>query len=47
MNEYQSAMIGLLSADAKTPYENFLKDRLAIRKMVDVDCATYNIPNDL
>lgn len=47
MNEYQSAQIGLLSADAKIPYENFLKDRLAIRKMVDADCTTYNIPNDL
>lgn len=47
MNEYQSAMLGLLPEDAKLPYENFLKDRLSIRKMVDADCETYNIPIDL
>lgn len=47
MNEYQSAILGLLSEEAKLPYENFLKDRLAIRKMVDADCETYNIPMDL
>lgn len=47
LNDYQSAVIGLLSEDAKIPYENFLKDRIAIRKMVEADCETYNIPNDL
>ena len=35
VNEYQSAMLGLLAESAKSPYENFLKDRLAIREMVD------------
>ena len=47
VNEYQSAEIGLLPPDSKVPYENFLKDRLAIRNMVDTDCETYNIPMDL
>ena len=47
VNEYQSAVLGLLDEDYKKPYENFLKDRLAIRDMVDADCETYNIPNDL
>lgn len=47
VNEYQSAVMGLLPESAKTPYENFLKDRLAIRAMVDADCETYNIPIDL
>lgn len=47
VNEYQSALLGLLDDDAKKPYEDFLKDRLAIRGMVDTDCKTYNIPNDL
>lgn len=47
VNEYQSAMLGLLAPDAKLPYENFLKDRLVIRQMVDADCETYNIPMDL
>lgn len=44
MNEYQSAVIGLLAEDAKLPYEEFLKDRLAIRNMIQADCETYNIP---
>ena len=47
VNEYQSAELGILSPDAKVPYEEFLRDRLAIRKMVDADCETYNIPTDL
>ena len=47
VNEYQSAMLGLMPEDAKKPYEDFLKDRLAIRDMVDADCETYDIPNDL
>ena len=32
---------------AKKPYEDFLRDRLAIREMVDSDCKTLNIPMDL
>ena len=47
MNEYQSAVLGIMSEEAKIPYENFLRDRLAIRSMVDADCETYNIPTDL
>lgn len=47
VNEYQSAVLGLLAEDAKIPYENFLKDRLEIRKMVDADAETYKIPMDL
>lgn len=47
MNEYQSAMLGLLDDSYKKPYENFLKDRLAIRNMIDADAETYNIPTDL
>lgn len=46
-NEYQSALLGLLPAEDKKPYEDFLKDRLNIRSMVDADCATYNIPENL
>lgn len=47
VNEYQSAALGLLSEDAKKPYEDFLKDRLAIRRMIQEDCETYNIPDEL
>ncbi|MCX4278717.1 MULTISPECIES: hypothetical protein [Bacteroidales] len=47
VNEYQSAVLGLLPDDYKKPYEAFLKDRLAIRNMVDSDCSTLNIPIDL
>lgn len=47
VNEYQSATLGIMSPDAKQPYEDFLRDRLAIRKMVDADCETYKIPTDL
>ena len=47
MNEYQSAVLGLLDEDYKKPYEDFLKDRLAIRSMIDADAETYNIPTDL
>lgn len=47
VNEYQSAVLGLLAEEAKLPYEEFLKERLAIREMVQADCETYNIPIDL
>ena len=47
VNEYQSAMLGLMPETAKKPYEDFLRDRLAIREMVDSDCKTLNIPMDL
>lgn len=47
LSEYQSAEIGLLPKDAKLPYKEFLKDRLAIRAMVEEDCKQNNIPIDL
>jgi len=47
VNEYQSSVLGLLPPEYKKPYEDFLKDRIAIRKMVDSDCATLNIPMDV
>ena len=47
INEYQSATLGLIDESHKTPYEEFLVDRLAIRDFVDQDCETYNIPIDL
>jgi hypothetical protein len=47
VNEYQSAALGIMAPDAKKPYEDFLRDRLAIREMVDADCETYKIPTDL
>lgn len=47
VNEYQSAELGLLHADAKIPYQEFLKDRLSIRDMVDADCEAHSIPNSI
>lgn len=47
VNEYQSAELGILAPDAKVGYENFLRDRVAIRNMVDADCSTLNIPMEL
>ncbi len=47
VNEYQSAVMGLLPDNYKKPYADYLSDRLAIRKMVDDDCAALNIPMDL
>lgn len=45
-NEYQSACMGLLDKSFKVPYEEFLKDRLAIRAMVDKDAEENNLPID-
>ena len=47
VNEYQSSVLGILPPEYKKPYEDFLKDRIAIRNMVDSDCATLNIPMDV
>lgn len=47
VNEFQSAKLGIAPKEAAKPYEDFLRDRLAIRKMVDGDCAALNIPTDL
>ncbi len=46
-NDYQAANLGVLDESYKTGYINFLKDRKAIKEMVDADCLTLNIPNDL
>lgn len=46
-NDYQAADLGVLDESYKTGYINFLKDRKAIKEMVDADCLTLNIPNDL
>lgn len=47
VNEFQSAKLGIAPKEAAKPYEDFLRERLAIRNMVDSDCAALNIPNDL
>ncbi len=44
VNEYQSALLGLLDNSHKTPYEDFLADRLVIRAFVEADCNALNIP---
>jgi len=36
-NEYQSAVLGLLPESYKEPYQNFLRDRIAIKSMIDQD----------
>ena len=46
INDYQAALLGFLDESYKAAYENFLKDRKAIKAMVDADCKTLNIPND-
>jgi hypothetical protein len=46
-NDYQSAELGLLDDSFKKPYEDFLKDRIAIRTSVINDCQTHNVPDDL
>ena len=47
VNEYQSAVLGLLDESYKKPYEDFLRERLAVRSDIDTDCKTYNVPTDL
>lgn len=47
VNEYQSAVLGLLDPSYEEPYKAFLRDRLVIRAAVDNDCATINIPTEL
>lgn len=47
VNEYQSAVLGLMDESAKIPYEDFLRDRIAIRDMVNDDCEANNVPLDL
>lgn len=46
-NEYESAQLGILPVEHKKPYEDFLRERVAIRAMVDADCLECNIPIDL
>ena len=47
INDYQAAGLGLLDDTYKSGYENFLKDRKAIKEMIDADCLTLKLPNDL
>lgn len=47
VNEYQSAALGILDDSAKAPYEAFLRERIALRNMIDADCNALNIPIDL
>ena len=47
INEYQSAKLGIAPDEAAKPYEDFLRDRLAIRAMVNRDCENCNIPSSL
>lgn len=47
VNEYQSAKLGILPEDMAKPYEDFLRERLAMRQMVDKDCADNKVPTDL
>lgn len=47
VNEYQSAVLGLLDPSFEEPYKAFLVDRLAIRESVDADCSIANIPTEL
>ena len=46
INEYQSAVFGILPKSAKKPYEDYLKERLAISEMIDNDCKVLGIPNE-
>jgi hypothetical protein len=43
MNEYRSAELGLLDDSYKTPYEEFLQDRLNLRASITVDCEMFNV----
>lgn len=46
-NEFKSAELGLLDESFKEPYIDFLRDRLAIRKMVNDECLNLKIPIEL
>ncbi len=46
VNEFNSAQVGLLPDEYKTPYEAFLLHRINLREMVMEDCTTNNIPLD-
>ena len=47
INEYNSAKLGLMDESKITAYTEFLRDRIAIRNMVDQDAAANHIPTDL
>lgn len=47
LNEFKSAEFGLLDESFKQPYLDFLRDRLAIRAMVNEQCLTCKIPTEL
>jgi len=41
-NEYNSAVLGILTEEAKAPYIAFLNDRLTLHQMVEDDFANIN-----
>ena len=47
LNEFQSAQNGILDESYKEPYLDFLRDRLAMREMINNECETLNIPIEL
>lgn len=46
-NDYNAAKEGILDESAKEPYLAFLRDRKALKEMVEADCEPLNIPNSL
>lgn len=43
-NEYTSAELGILDESYKAPYVAFLRERIALRTMIDEDCQEHDIP---
>jgi len=47
INEFNSVQLGVVVGDEATEvtdkYKNFLKDRIAIKAMIDQDCDDFNI----
>lgn len=46
INEYNSAKLGLMDESKVAAYTDFLRDRIAIRAMVDQDADANNIPKE-
>lgn len=47
VNDYQAAQVGILAESFKEPYLAFLRERQALKEMVDADCEPLNIPNSI
>lgn len=41
-NEYQSAILGILPEEYKQPYQEFLRDRLSLKRMIEDDFANLS-----